>query len=105
MPKFVLAYHGGKTSISPEEGQKHMADWMQWMESLGDAVVDRGLAVGQSKTVSAKGVADDGGANPISGFTVLQAENMDAAIEMTRKSPHLAIGGTIEIAQAMDMEM
>ncbi|WP_164116403.1 YciI family protein [Sphingorhabdus sp. Alg239-R122] len=105
MSKFVLVYHGGKTSMSPEEGQQHMVEWMAWMESLGDTVVDRGLAVGKSSTVSSAAVEDNGGSNPISGFTVLEADDLDAAIAMTKKSPHLDIGGTIEIAQAMDMEM
>jgi len=105
MQKFILAYHGGKTSMTPEEGQQHMQKWMAWMDGLGDAVVDRGLPVGQSITVSSEGVTEDGGSNPLSGITVIQAENQDAAIAMTKKSPHLDIGGTIELAPAMDMSM
>ena len=61
MPKFVFAYHGGPTSMTPEEGKAHMGKWKAWMESLGDAVVDRGLPVGKSKTVGRAGVTDDGG--------------------------------------------
>ena len=105
MPKFILAYHGGPGSMSPEEGQAHMANWKAWMDGLGDAVVDRGMPVGPSKTVSSDGVADDGGSNPLSGITILQADDMDAALEMVKGSPHVNVGGTIEIAQAMDMEM
>ncbi len=105
MQKYILAYHGGATSMTPEEGQKHMQDWMAWMDGLGDAVVDRGLPVGKSVTVSAEGVTQDGGSNPLSGITIIQAKSQDAAIAMTQKSPHLAIGGTIELAPAMDMPM
>lgn len=105
MQKFVLAYHGGATSMTPEEGQQHMQQWMAWMDGLGDAVIDRGLPVGPSVTVSSDGVVEDGGSNPLSGITIIQAESQDAAIVMTKKSPHLAIGGTIELAPAMDMPM
>lgn len=105
MTKFVLAYHGGATSMTPEVGQQHMQKWMTWMDGLGDAVVERGLPVGPSITVTADGVTKDGGANPISGFTIIQAADMDEAIKMTEKSPHLDIGGTIELAPAMDMAM
>jgi len=105
MPKFVLAYHGGPGSMTPEEGQAHMTAWKAWMDGLGDAVVDRGVPVSQSKTVSADGVTDDGGSNPLSGITILQASDIDAAVEMAKDSPHVTAGGTIEIAQAMDMEM
>lgn len=105
MQKFVLAYHGGPSSMSPEEGQKHMADWMAWMDGLGDAVIDRGVAVGQSSTVGPDGVSDDGGPNPLSGITTIEAVDLAAAIEMTKISPHITMGGTIEVAPVMDMSM
>ncbi len=105
MTKFVFAYHGGPSSMSPEEGKAHMAQWMAWMQGLGDAVVDPGLPVGKSKTVSRDGVTDDGGSNPLSGFTVVQADTIEAAVDMAKRCPHVAIGGTIEVAPAFDMPM
>ena len=105
MTKFVFAYHGGPKSMTPEEGKAHMGKWMAWMESLGDAVVDRGLPVGKSKTVGPGGVTDDGGSNPLSGFTIVQADSIDAAVEMAKQSPHVDAGGTIEVAPAMGMPM
>lgn len=105
MPKFVFAYHGGPKSMTAEQGQAHMDDWVAWMDSLGSAVVDRGLAVGQSRTVGPDGTMGDGGPNPISGYSVVAAADMAAALVMAGRSPHIAIGGTIEVAQAMDMSM
>ena len=105
MTKFVFAYHGGPSGMTPEEGQKHMTEWKAWMDGLGDAAVERGLPVGQSKTVSQDGVADDGGANPLSGYSIVQASDIGEAIEMAKASPHVHAGGTIEVAPAMDMEM
>ena len=105
MPKFILAYHGGPKSMSKEEGAAHMAKWKAWMGSLGDAVIDPGTPVGPSKTVSADGVSDGGGSNPLSGITIVQADTMDAALKMAKASPHLDIGGTIEVAEAMNMKM
>jgi len=105
MPKFLLAYHGGHNFKSKEEGIEHMAKWQAWSVGLGNAVIDPGMPVGPSKTVSANGIADDGGSNPLSGITVLQAETIEAACEMAKACPHVDIGGTIEVAQAMDMEM
>ncbi len=105
MPKFVFAYHGGNQFKTREEGAVHMAKWKAWSAGLGDAVVDPGMPFSGSKTVSADGVADDGGANPLSGITIVQAETMEEAVEMAKPCPHIDIGGTIEVAQAMDMEM
>jgi len=105
MTKFILAYHGGPSSMTPEEGQAHMQNWKAWMDGMGDAVIDRGMPVGKSKTVSKDGVADDGGSNPLSGITIIQADSIDQAVSLCEGSPHVEVGGTIEIAPAMDMEM
>lgn len=105
MAKFVFAYHGGKRFNSREEGQAHMVRWRKWMESLGPALVDPGVAVGKSITVTAKGVQDNGGANPISGVSIVEAETAEAATKMARGCPHLDIEGSIEIAEVMQMEM
>jgi hypothetical protein len=105
MPKFVFAYHGGPKSMSKEEGAAHMTRWKAWTESLGPALVDPGMAVGASKTVSPSGVADNGGSNPISGVSVVEANDINGAVKMAKVCPHLAIGGSIEIAPVLDMAM
>lgn len=103
MPKFIYAYHGGKMPETEEEGAKVMAAWNDWYGQLGGAIADGGAPVGQSKTVSASGVADDGGSNPLSGYTLINADSMDAAIEMAKGCPILANEGTVEVAPAIDM--
>ena len=102
MPKFVFAYHGGKMPESPEEGAKVMAAWEAWFKDLGSAVVDGGNPVGMSKTVSAKGVDNNGGANPLSGYSIVQADNIDAACAMAKGCPILD-HGTVEVAETMAM--
>ena len=105
MPKFVLAYHGAPKFKSKEEGMAHMVAWREWSQGMGDAVVDPGMPVGVSKSITADGVEDGGGSNPLSGITIIQADTMEAAIELARPCPHVSAGGSIEIAEAMDMEM
>ncbi len=105
MPKFVLAYHGNPDIQSKEEGAAHMAAWKAWSAGLGDAVVDPGMPVSASKTITEAGVEDGGGSNPLSGITIIQAETMDEAIAMAKDCPHVSGSGTIEIAEAMQMDM
>ena len=102
MPNYIFAYHGGKMPESPEEVEKLMAKWKAWMGGLGDALVNPGNPVGMSKTVSADGVTDDGGSNPLSGFSIVEADSMDGALEMAKGSPHLETG-TIEVAEVKEM--
>lgn len=102
MPKYIFAYHGGKMPESKEEGERVMAAWTAWYEKLGPSIADGGAPVGPSKTVTSNGVLDDGGANPISGYTLINADNMDAAIQAAKGCPILG-HGTVEVAEAMDM--
>lgn len=104
MPDFIFAYHGGKTPETPEEGAEVMAAWQAWFGAMGDAVVIPGNPVGQSKTVSAAGVADDGGANPLSGYTVVRAAEIGAATDMAKGCPMVVSGnGTVEVAEIIEM--
>ncbi len=102
MSNYIFAYHGGKKPESPEEGAKHMAKWNAWVDGLGDAAVNPGSPLGMSKTVSSDGVSDDGGSNPLSGFSIVKADSMDAALEMAKGCPHLE-HGTIEVAEVLEM--
>lgn len=102
MPQFIFAYHGGQKPDSPEEGAKMMARWAAWIDDLGDAMVNPGNPVGKSKTVSAGGVADDGGSNPLAGFSIVQADDIGAAITMAKACPFVEMG-SIEVAEIMEM--
>jgi len=103
VPDYIIAYHGGEKPESPEEGAKNMAKWKAWVEDLGDAVVNPGTPLDKSKTVSSSGVTDDGGPNPLSGFSMVKAGSMDAALEMAKACPFLETGGTLEVAEVMEM--
>ena len=102
MPKYVIAYHGGAKFESPQQGAAQMAKWKAWIESLGDAVVNPGTPLAKGKLISARGVSDDA-ANLLTGFSMVTADNMDAALEMAQRCPYLD-HGTIEVAQVMEMK-
>jgi len=104
MSNYVFAYHGGKKPESPEEGTNLMVKWKAWVSGLGDAVVNPGSPLGMSKTVSFDGVSDDGGSNALSGFSIVKADSMDAALEMAKGCPHLE-HGTIEVAEMKEMKL
>ena len=102
MPKFIFAYHGGKMPDTPEEGAEMMAKWHAWFGGMGDAVVDGGNPVGPSKTVTLNSVEDNGGANPISGYSLIQADTIEAAIEIAKGCPILP-NGSVEVAEAVEL--
>lgn len=105
MAKYLYVYHGGGGAPSSKEEQKKVMDaWGAWFGSLGAAVIDGGNPVGKSSTVKPDGsLASNGGANPASGYSLIEASSLEDAHRKAKGCPILKAGGTIEIAQAMDM--
>ena len=104
MSNYVFVYRGGKKFESREQGAKHMAKWGAWVDGLGDASVNRGSPFAKSKTVSSGGVSDDAGPDPLTGYSIVKADSLDAAVEMAKACPHLDIGGSIVVAEVMEMK-
>jgi hypothetical protein len=44
-------------------------------------------------------VSDGGGANPVSGYTVISADSLDEAVQRVRGCPILSGGGTVEVCE------
>lgn len=105
MTKYMLAYHGGgDMPATPEEGAAEMAKWQAWLGGMGGSCADMGNPVGKSKTVTASGVEDHGGANPLSGYSIVEADSIEAACEMAKGCPLLeGAKGTIEVAPIVEM--
>lgn len=104
MAKYLFVYHGGKQPSTAAEGKVVMDAWGAWFGSLGAAVIDGGNPVGKSSTVRSDGsLVDGGGANPASGYSLIEASSLEDAHKKAAGCPLLKAGGTLEIAQAMDM--
>ena len=104
MSKFVFGYHGGGMADTPEEQEASMAAWGRWFGELGDALVDGGAPFGEKKTVGSGGsVTNGGGANPLTGYSIVEADDLDAAVTIAKGSPILGDGGSVEVAEAIDM--
>ncbi len=104
MAKFLFVYHGGGHPETKEAQAKVMAAWGAWFGSMGKALINGGNPVGKSWTVKGKGsVAKDGGANPASGYSLVEAKDYDGAVALAKGCPLLASGGSVEVAEVMDM--
>jgi hypothetical protein len=105
MAKYILAYHGGGgMPDDPAEVERIMGEWSAWFATLGDAIVDGGNPTGAAKTVNSDGsVSNGGGANPLGGYTLISAANLDAAVVHAQGCPILGSGGSVEVAETIDI--
>ena len=103
MPKYVLVYLGGNQPSTPEEGKKHFSKYMDWLSSLGDAAVSPANPLKNTSTVHPDGTVTTGGSTTMSGYTIVEADSMEAALSMAKACPFLDIGGSLEVSELAKM--
>lgn len=105
MAKYIFGYHGGSgMATTEEEVSAVMAQWGAWYAELGEAIVDGGAPTAQAATVASDGVVSEGGGpNPLTGYTVVTANSFDAATAMAEGCPILDAGGSVEVAELLEM--
>ena len=103
MSQYVIIYLGGDPPSSPEEGKQHFSKYMEWLTSLGDAAVSPANPLKNTHTVSPDGTATTGGTSTMSGYTIVEADSMEAALSMAQACPFLDIGGSLEVSERIEM--
>ncbi len=104
MPRYLMTYLGGDHPEDPEQGQQHFARYMEWLSSLGEAALSPMNPLQETHTVEADGAVRAGGDSGMSGYTIVEAESLDAALAMARCCPFLDIGGRLEVSRLVDMQ-
>ncbi len=101
MPEYIIAYLGGAEPETPEAGAAQRQKWHDWLEGIGEHVLNPGTPLGPSKRVSAAGVSE-AGPDCMNGFTVVHANNFDEALEMAQSCPFLEIGD-LQVSEVKSM--
>lgn len=92
MKKFIVLYHapadwGKMKDVTPEEMKKGMESWMEWAKKCGSGLVDMGTPLGNGQKVTKSGVSPS--SKEVIGYSILQANGMEEAVEMIKGHPHL----------------
>lgn len=103
MSHYAIVYLGGDQPSNPDEGKKHMAKYKQWIADLGDSAVSPANPFKDTATVNSDGTVSAGSNTSMSGYTIIEAETMERALEIARTCPFLEIGGTLEVSEVMEM--
>ena len=103
MPQYVIVYLGGDQPSSPEEGNQHFAKYKEWLSSLGDAAVSPANPFKNTNTVNSDGTITTGSTTSMSGYTIIEADSMETALEIAKACPFLDIGGSLEVSELVEM--
>jgi hypothetical protein len=99
MTNYLLLYSGGKMPESEAEQAAVLKEWEAWFGQVGSALVDAGNPfTPQAKTVSSDGQVSEGSIGTMaSGYSVVKADSLDAAVAMAKSCPVLKGGAKISV--------
>ena len=103
MIQYVITYLGGDQPSTPEAGKEHFAKYQQWLASLGEAAVSPMNPFKDTQTVNPNGTVNAGSSTAMSGYTVIEADSMEKALEIAKACPFLDIGGSLEVSELVQM--
>jgi hypothetical protein len=107
MANFLFVYRGGTevfSSMTPEQMQESMQQWgawistglqKGWMVNPGDALTEEGRVVKSKKLVTDGPFVE--AKEIVGGFSIVEADTIDAAAELAKGCPALLHGGTVEV--------
>jgi hypothetical protein len=113
MSEFLYLYRGGVRGASPEQMQQTMQKWMAWFKQLSEKghITNMGHPLENAGKVvrgSKKAVTDGPFAEAkdvVGGYTLLQARDLDQAVELSKGCPIFDGEGTVEVRPIMQMNM
>ncbi len=103
MAQFIIIYLGGEQPSSPEEGKRHFTKYKEWLSSLGDSIISPANPLKDTSTVNPDGTVSTGSATLMSGYTIIEADSIHAAIKSAKTCPFLDVGGSLEVSEIINM--
>lgn len=105
MKKFLVLYRSSisakeqMTKSTPEQAKAGMDAWMGWAKKSAASLVEMGAPLGDSTLLKGSAIA-----GYIGGFSIVQAESVDAAKKIFDAHPHFeAPGSSIELLELLSM--
>ena len=118
MSQFLYIYRNTETARqeamgTPERAQQSMQRWMRWMQELESKghLKDRGQPLDRTGKVvrgQQKSVVDGPYTevkDVIGGYSIVEARDIDQAVELSRGCPILDGGGSVEVRPVMKMDL
>ena len=105
MANFVLLYSGGGMPATEAEQAAVLQAWGTWYDRLGSALVDGGNPFTPvAKSIASDGTVLDGPVGtPASGYTIIKADSLDAAVEIAKDCPVLQSGAQISVYETFNV--
>jgi hypothetical protein len=92
MPSYILSF---RSTTPYDMAPETRATWQTFFAGLGDSLLELGRPVDGETTVG----NCDTQLTRLSGYSIVQAEDLDAAAAIAKSSPSVARGGGVEVGE------
>ncbi len=101
MANYLLLYSGGRMPETEAEQKAVMQAWTEWFAQLGSNLVDGGNpTTPNAKTIASDGTVTDGaGGLMASGYSIIRADSLDAAVALAKGCPVLQGGAQLAVLE------
>jgi hypothetical protein len=96
MPTFVFTY---RRATGYTRTPQTLAAWNAWFGGMGDQLADRGQPVAAHTVL---GNCSPGDTEP-GGYSLVQADDLEAATAIAKGCPHLVHGGGVEVGELAEV--
>jgi hypothetical protein len=96
MPTFLFSY---RMPADCRPGRPDsIANWAAFFAGMGDHVVDRGQPVSETAELG-----DCGAGTRLGGYSLISADDLEAAVTLAKGCPALAEGAGVQVGQLTDV--
>jgi hypothetical protein len=99
MARFLITYHAGDMPQDLESVAQARGAFIEWTAKTGAALADVGEPVRSATTLSSKGISEGVPAGQFMGWSVIEAEDGNAAVRLLEDHPFLSRGGILQLRE------
>lgn len=104
MPAYLLTYHDGQVPRGDDDEAELALAWAEWLDSLGDALIDAGNPTGDAVRIGPDGTLTPLPSIRLTGYSMIEADDLEGATLLARSCPVLTFGGSIEVSELIELD-
>jgi hypothetical protein len=92
MAKFIFTYRQPADYVPSQTDPNAVSPWTKFFEGIGSRIVEPGQPVFERASLG-----EVGGSTKLAGYSVVEADSLDAALGLARGCPAIGQGGGVEV--------